>query len=98
MTMPPIATQNGQLVGNEIAFQAFKTYGYQNPTGKPTTAPVISVDRTSLDELELRVCEIALYQMAAVINMATKKGAIYGQVILPPDEAQMKLEATQGGQ
>lgn len=92
-----LPTQQGQIQGNEIAFGAFKHYGYL-PSPSPTTAPIINIDRVAMNEFQLRIAEIALTQMAWIVNMLTKKGAIYNQIILPPDEAQMKYAAMQGGQ
>lgn len=56
----------------------------------PETAPIVNVDRESMNALELRVAEIALHQIAEMINALTRKGAIYGQLILPQDQAARK--------
>ena len=50
-----------------------------------------------MNALELKVIELSLYQMADVINRLTKKGAIYGQIILSDEEAALKRQAM-GGQ
>ena len=71
--------------------------GQKKASGE-VTAPIIRVDREFLNEVELKLAEIALYQMAEMVNAIGIGGAIYGQLILPPDEAQMKLRAGQQAQ
>ena len=61
-------------------------------------APIVRLDSQFLNEVELRTAEIALYQLADVVNWLVTKGAVYGQLVLPPEEAAMKRQAMQGGQ
>ena len=60
----------------------------------PMLAPAVRVDRDYLNETEIYVVEQILIRLADMVNAATKAGAVYGQVILPPDQAQMKRAAT----
>lgn len=56
------------------------------------------VDRDYGNAVELYVTEHVLYRLADMVNAATLAGAIYGQLILPPEQAAMKQRALQGGQ
>ena len=56
----------------------------------PETAPTVRTDAEWGNEVELYVTEQVLYRLADMINAATKAGAVYGQLILPPDEAAKK--------
>ena len=58
-------------------------------------APNVRVDREYMNELELYVTRMTLLRMADYINAATRSGAIYGQVILPPDQAAIKAGGAQ---
>ena len=60
----------------------------------PILAPAVRVDRDYLNETEIYVVEQFLYRLADLVNAATKAGAVYGQVILPPEEAARKRAAT----
>ena len=57
---------------------------------------MIRIDREAMNAFELKVAEIALYQMADFIDMLTKKGALYGQLILPDAQAAAKRAAMNG--
>lgn len=56
----------------------------------PASPAARRVDREALNEVELYVTEQVLYRLADSINAATRTGAIYGQIILPPEEAERK--------
>jgi hypothetical protein len=62
------------------------------------TAPIVRADRDWGNEVELYVQGQVLYRLADMINAATRAGAIYGQIILPPDEAARKQAAMNRGQ
>lgn len=53
-------------------------------------APIIRTDLEFLNEFEMQVAEIVLYYAADMVNMLARKGAIYGQLVLPPDMAARK--------
>lgn len=55
------------------------------------------IDREYAEKVEFRLEEAMLYKIAEFINAYTKAGAIYGQVMLPPEEAAAK-RAAMGGQ
>ena len=59
-------------------------------------APIIKVDREALNAFELKVAEVALYQMADFIDMLTKTGGAYTQLVLPPAQAAAKRAAMNG--
>ena len=54
------------------------------------TAPTVRVDRDYMNEVELYVTRMTLKRMADYINAATRSGAIYGQLVLPPEQAAIK--------
>lgn len=62
----------------------------------PETAPVVRTDADWGLAVELYVTEQVLWRLADMVNAATRAGAIYGQVILPPDEALKKRNAMNG--
>lgn len=59
-------------------------------------APIIKVDREAMNAFELRVAEVSLGWMADFIDMLTKRGALYGQLILPDAQAAAKRAAMNG--
>lgn len=59
--------------------------------------PQIRIDREALNELELYLCEEMLYMIADQVNALTKAGPIYGQILLPPEEAERKRRMMEGG-
>ncbi len=63
------------------------------------TTPAVRIDRDYMNELELYITEQILYLVADEINAATAAGPIYGQVLLPPEQAaRKKMLMEQGGQ
>lgn len=62
----------------------------------PETGPIVRADRQWGEELELFVTEQGLFRLADAINAATKAGAIYGQIIVPPEYAERKRNAMRG--
>ena len=61
------------------------------------TAPQPRTDREYGNMVELYVTEQVLYRLADMVNAATLAGAIYGQLILPPEQAALKRQMS-GGQ
>lgn len=57
------------------------------------SAPNVRVDREWGNAVELYVTEQVLYRLADTVNAAVLAGAIYGQIVLPPDEAERKRAA-----
>lgn len=58
-------------------------------------APNVRVDRDYMNEVELYVTRMTLHRMADMINALTRSGAIFGQVILPPEQAAIKAGGAQ---
>ena len=54
------------------------------------------VDSQALRETERYTTEQILYLMADWIDALAKTGAVYPQIVLPPDEAARKLQAMRG--
>lgn len=61
-------------------------------------APSVRADREYGDKIEMYVLERILYKIADMIDAATLTGSIYTRLILPPEQAQRKLQMSQGGQ
>lgn len=61
-------------------------------------APMPRVDNAAMQEFEFYTTEQVLYIIADWIDALGKSGAVYPNLILPPDEAARKRMATQGGQ
>ena len=58
----------------------------------------VRVDRNYMNELELYVLRYVVMQLADLVNELTRAGAIYGQLILPPEQAQLKRASMNGAQ
>lgn len=58
--------------------------------------PNVRVDRNYMNDLELYVLEYVVMQLAEMVNELTRAGAIYGQLILPPEQAAAKRAAMNG--
>lgn len=95
--MPPVQGQQPQYPPPQgaIAWESFRNYGL--PGNSPATAPIIDIGRLAANDFQLKLAEIALTQMAWAVNWLTKNGAIFNQIVLPPNEAAMKYRAMQGG-
>lgn len=63
----------------------------------PQNAPVVRADREWGNQIELYATEQILIRLAKMIDAATLTGSIYTRLILPPDLAQRKLQASQQG-
>ena len=57
---------------------------------------MIRIDREAMNAFELKVAEIALYQIADWINMMVKTGGVYTQLVLPEAQAAAKRAAMNG--
>ena len=51
------------------------------------------LDSEYANAMEMRVTEAFLYRMAELVNAMTRTGPIYGQILLPPEEAALKRQA-----
>ena len=56
----------------------------------PKLAPVVRTDRLYMQDSEKDSIEVLLWGMGDMINSLTLAGAIYGQVMLPPEQAERK--------
>lgn len=61
-------------------------------------APNVRIDSEFGNEAELYVTEQVLIRLADSVNAAVRTGEIYGQLILPPEQAAAKRAAMNGGQ
>lgn len=61
------------------------------------TTPAVRIDREYMNALELAITEQILYLIADEVDALTAAGAIYGQILLPPDQAARKMQLMQGG-
>lgn len=62
-------------------------------------APVVLLDREALNEVELDVLRAILEAAADIVDALAAKGGVYGQLVLPPVEAERKrilMEQTNG--
>ena len=60
-------------------------------------APTVRVDNAAMKDLERYCTEQILYYMADWIDALNKTGGTYPQIILPHNEAALKLRSMQGG-
>lgn len=60
----------------------------------PDPRPRIDADYS--EEAEMAVTEAFLYRLAEMVNAKTRAGRIYGQILLPPEEAAAKRAAMEG--
>ncbi len=58
--------------------------------------PTVRVDGEYGNEVEYYVTEQVAYRLADMVNAATATGAIYGQLVLPPEQAAAKRAAMNG--
>ena len=62
-------------------------------------APVVLLDREALNQVELDVLRAILEAAADIVDALAAKGGVYGQLVLPPAEAERKrilMEQTNG--
>lgn len=62
-----------------------------------TNAPIVRLDRYYFEEIKAQTVLITLHQLAEVVNYIGKGGAVFGQIVLPPDQARLKYEAMNRG-
>ena len=63
----------------------------------PDSSYIIRGDNEAMKQQELQLIEFTLRQMAQVINNRVAAGAVYPQIILPPDEAARKRALMEQG-